>query len=179
MGMEIQIHTYAKNAHSTQTTAADADPFRSLHLGLFLLNTTDTVESTDRLNSWDHDTIKAYVTDGAPEDDAEPRVLFQNGLAMVMDSARQHCSFDGQDCWTVRVHPKISEISQSEGYLTGGQELTIKGWGFNGTEVSVEIDGIACEVVTAEREQITCITGATDFESATGYQPGQQGLTQV
>lgn len=96
-----------------------------------------------------------------------------------MPSARQHCSYDGQDCWTVRVHPKISEITQSSGFTSGGQELTISGFGFNGTDVSVTVDGVECVVSSNERETIVCVTGVTESESVVGYQPGQPGLTQI
>lgn len=125
------------------------------------------------MSGWGHDTFSAVVTDGPAEDDVEPHILYANGYGMIMPDARKHCSFDGEDCWTVRVHPRIKEISQADGWTTGGQELTIAGWGFNGTDVSVEIDGVACEVTSAKRDAITCVTGATDSESSSGYQPGQ------
>jgi hypothetical protein len=76
-----------------------------------------------------------------------------------MKSAR-HCSFDGTDCWYVKTHPKIDSISQSEGYKSGGQTLTIEGHGLNGTDISVTVDGVACEVTHSESKFINCVTNA-------------------
>lgn len=58
----------------------------------------------------------------------------------------KHCNFAGDDCWTVRTHPKIESISSNTGLTTGGQILTINGKGLNGTDVEVVIDGIPCEI---------------------------------
>lgn len=173
----MKMHFNAKSAHTSQVTADDNEPFRSVHLGLVLLDVEGLVEDDTRLASWSHDILNAIVTDGYCTNDTEPLILFQNGHAMIMDSARHHCSFDGEDCWTVRVHPKITEISKTYGYAAGGQELRISGWGFNGTDVSVKIDGVDCEVKSAERETIVCTTGLADSASEIGYQPGQPGLT--
>jgi len=45
------------------------------------------------------------------------------------------CDMSGTDCYTMRVHPRIDKISASEGYLNGGQTLTITGWDLEGTKV--------------------------------------------
>jgi hypothetical protein len=99
----------------------------------------------------------------------------QNGYAANTGST-SHCNFDGDDCWTVRTHPKIESVSAPSGYTTGGQEFTISGHGLNGTDVSVLVDGVACEVTEALSGAIQCVTGAKDTVSALGYQPGQPGL---
>lgn len=111
-GTEVFFHTFNKHAHHTSITAADADPFLSLKLGSFHLDTSDTITEQDfRLSGWSHDTFSAVVTDGPAEDDVEPHILYANGYGMIMPDARKHCSFDGEDCWTVRVHPRIKGIS--------------------------------------------------------------------
>jgi hypothetical protein len=53
----------------------------------------------------------------------EPRILFWNGLADLTYASKHHCNFKGDDCWTVRVHPRISKVSANTGYTTGGQRL--------------------------------------------------------
>ena len=98
-----------------------------------------------------------------------------NGYAANTGST-SHCNFNGDDCWTVRTHPKIERVSSSSGYTTGGQEFTISGHGLNGTNVSVLVDGVACKVTEALNGAIQCLTGAKDEVSALGYQPGQPGL---
>lgn len=105
---------------------------------------------------------------------------FRVGNAYLRESAK-HCNFAGDDCWYIKTHPKIDAISAVDGYTTGGQTLTISGWGLNGAtldDVSVTIDGVACKVTSSGLEEITCVTGATEAISNDGVsQPGSPGLT--
>jgi hypothetical protein len=102
-------------------------------------------------------------------------VLLYNGYALNTPTST-HCNFAGDDCWSVRTHPKIEGVSASSGFTTGGQEFTISGHGLRGTDVSVLIDGIACDVTESINGQITCVTGVKTETSTLGYQPGQPGL---
>lgn len=95
------------------------------------------------------------------------------GDAYLRQSAT-HCSFDGLECWNVRVHPVIESINAATGYTTGGQELQITGWGLSG-EAEVTVDGVSCQVTATTDTGITCRTSAS-VASTDGYQPGQPGL---
>lgn len=53
----------------------------------------------------------------------------------------------------------ISEISASEGYTSGGQEIEISGHGLDGASVSVQIDGVDCQVTRSANDKIICVTG--------------------
>jgi hypothetical protein len=81
----------------------------------------------------------------------------------------------------VKTHPKIDSISATAGYKTGGQELTITGWGFKGAtlaDTEVKVDGVACTVTSATMEEVKCVTGAASANSVSGVsQPGNPGLT--
>jgi hypothetical protein len=88
------------------------------------------------------------------------------------------CNFAGDDCWKVRVHPKIDSISHNTGYTTGGQLLKIQGYGLNGTDVSVLVDGVECDVKETSLNSISCVTRATESDSFSGYQLGQPGLSR-
>jgi hypothetical protein len=102
-------------------------------------------------------------------------VLLYNGYALNTKTT-EHCNFAGDDCWSIRTHPKIEGVSASSGFTTGGQNFTISGHGLNGTDISVLVDGVACEVSYNDTDEITCITGEKSEVSALGYQPGQPGL---
>ena len=106
---------------------------------------------------------------------------FRVGNAYLRDSAK-HCNFAGDDCWYVKTHPKIDSISAEDGYTTGGQRLTISGWGLKGEtkdDVIVEVDGVPCKVEEHGLEEIICTTGPSDAISNSGVsQPGSPGLTQ-
>ena len=111
-----------------------------------------------------------------------PEARFRVGNAHIRNRAR-HCDFTGTDCWYVKTHPMIESIDRSDGYTTGGQTLTINGWGLKGVtteDVEVTVDGVACEVQSHGKEQIVCKTGAADAISQAGVsQPGSPGLHQI
>jgi hypothetical protein len=77
------------------------------------------------------------------------------------------------------VHPKIDSISASEGYQTGGQSLTIQGFGLLGASSTVFIDGVDCivNILTSTDEILICETGSKSTPSILGPQPGQPGAT--
>jgi hypothetical protein len=146
-------------------------------MGQYLLDTEDIIEDEDRLNSFAHDTQYAIMTDGYAMNSTEPRILFYNGLAMLM-RGMTHCNFAGDDCWSVRVHPRIKSVTYNEGYTTGGQRIRIEGVSFNGTNIDVTVGGEVCDVTDSDLDYIVCMTNSAAVSSI-GYQPGQPGMTQI
>ena len=103
---------------------------------------------------------------------------FRTGNAFLRDSSR-HCNWAGDDCWHVKTHPKIESISVASGYQTGGQTLTVNGWGLKAeknSDAEVTVDGVACKVTETSAESLTCITGKTENVSFEGSQPGSPGV---
>jgi len=72
------------------------------------------------------------------------------------------CSYDNQTCYKLKTVPMISEIDFDSGYSTGGQNLTIHGYGFQSGDIEVEIDGVMCEVTKYDRYSVSCNTGASN-----------------
>jgi hypothetical protein len=158
-GSELYFQFNANLAH--HITPDEQPPYRSIHMGQYLLDTEDIIEDADRLNTNWHDTQYAIMTDGASMNSTEPKVLFWNGLAMIMRS-HTHCNFANDDCYVVRVHPSIDSVSYNQGYTTGGQRLELKGNSFNGTNVNVQVDGVNCTIYDRGLDYIKCITGGAD-----------------
>lgn len=48
----MKMHFNAKSAHTSLATADDDEPFRSVHLGLVLLDVDGLVEDDTRLKFW-------------------------------------------------------------------------------------------------------------------------------
>ena len=98
----------------------------------------------------------------------------------------------GDDCYYMRVHPRIDKITHkdgttlvTEGYLAGGQELIITGWDLEGTKVDgstvptdviVNVAGTPCTVTSSTSEKIMCVTGKASALSKAQAQPGHKGL---
>lgn len=106
---------------------------------------------------------------------------FRVGNAYLRESA-YHCNFAGDDCWYIKTHPKIDSISAADGYITGGQAITISGWGLKGVtldDVTVTVDGVDCTITSSTLDEITCVTNSAEGVSNDGVsQPGSPGLTQ-
>jgi hypothetical protein len=103
-------------------------PVQALKLGGESTDWKDTVPENYRLAAYQwRDPLTAYVSDNQfPSADVKPRAQFRVGDVMPLSTSK-HCNFDGDDCWSVRVHPMIDSLESSEGYTTGGQDLKILG----------------------------------------------------
>lgn len=125
--------------------------------------------------------IATRVGDNRPTKSAEPDINYSLvGRSFIRETAR-HCNFKGDDCWKVRVHPRIDSISAASGYLSGGQALEIKGFGLSGKDISVKVDGVGCLVNPAlsSDTSIICETGAKSTPSKVNVpQPGNYGATR-
>jgi len=160
---------------------AEADPVDFIKFSGTRTDFEEFFDSTRRLASNRIDTLFTRSGDQAPGK-SEPEVRFRVGNAHLRESSK-HCNFNGTDCWYIKTHPKIDSVSAASGFLTGGQEMTIKGWGLRGTslaDVNVTIDGVACKVTSFQMEEIKCVTGpATQVSLSNFTQPGSPGLTQT
>ena len=90
---------------------------RELSLGGISTNYLDTIDSDTRTNHWVVDApLTAYVSDTqAPAHNITPVVKLRVGHSYIRHTAK-HCKFhDTTDCWYLRVHPLIEEISDSVG----------------------------------------------------------------
>jgi hypothetical protein len=64
-GQEMWFHMNARGAHTDTITPASAAPYRSIHMGQYLMDTEDIIEDADRLSAWTHDMQYAVMTNGA------------------------------------------------------------------------------------------------------------------
>ena len=87
------------------------------------------------------------------------------------------CSYDNTDCYEARTVPVIFDISQKKGYLTGGQNLTVTGFGFNSKTIDVKIDGVNCVVTRFMTEKFDCTVESKGEVSQTeGNFQGSHGI---
>ena len=55
-----------------------------------------------------------------------------------------------------KIVPVIFGLSSNLGYTTGGQNLSISGFGFNGDNISVSVAGLPCNVSFYTNTIINC-----------------------
>lgn len=167
-------------ANEASTISADYDPVTHIKLSGVRTDYEGYIDYQTRLSSY---TVGALKTRSGNQHigNQVPEVRFRVGDAYLRESAK-HCNFAGTDCWYVKTHPMISKVSAADGYTTGGQTLTIDGWGLKGdalANVTVTVDGVDCKVTESTLEQIKCVTGAATTVSTTSVsQPGSPGFTQ-
>jgi hypothetical protein len=59
-------------------------------------------------------------------------------------------------------------LSSHKGYITGGQNFTVKGFGFRNGNIKATLDGQDCKVTSYYEESFSCEVAAKDSESVTG-----------
>ena len=125
--------------------------------------------------------ITTIVNNKKPSKSANPEInFFARGKPHFRETSK-HCNWAGNECWTIRIHPKIESISANSGYLEGSQTLMINGYGLLGTTTTVMVDGVECKVDKTKTtdEVLYCVTGAKATPSSLFAQPGQPGITET
>ena len=68
-------------------------------------------------------------------------MLWETGNAAVALQQATFCDYAGTNCYQGKSVPVIFSVSANSGYITGGQNLTVKGYGFDAGTVTAVIDG--------------------------------------
>jgi hypothetical protein len=86
-------------------------------------------------------------------------MLWETGYAIEHDTYMKTCLADNSACYKAKTVPVIFDISQKSGYLTGGQSMKVKGFGFNHKNIDVKVDGVACAVTKFSDSEFDCTVG--------------------
>lgn len=92
-------------------------------------------------------------------------MLWETGYAIHDEVMMRTCNFDASECYTAKTVPAIYSIDQKEGFTTGGQVITVKGFGFGSGTIRPTIDGVDCIVLSQSSEEFTCRAGAKETPS--------------
>jgi hypothetical protein len=149
-GQKIQWLVNPVGSLHERSVESDKEPIQELRIGGALTDWEGLIDSGTRPAWYDvggGGLLTTIVGGQPPAKSSEARARFRVGDSYMRHSAK-HCNWEGDECWHVRTHPVIDAISASEGYVTGGQELKISGFGLNGTDVQVTVDGVPCKVTS-------------------------------
>lgn len=119
-GMSVNFVMNPNLCHHSAHLPADWDPFYYLKIGDTLTDWEGLVDSSTRLKDWVTSSITTVVGKNKPAKSVNPDVSFSRFGRVNLKESSVHCSFDGTECWRIRVHPKIDNISAATGYLQGG-----------------------------------------------------------
>ena len=67
-----------------------------------------------------------------------------------------HCTYDNQTCYKALSVPAIFDISASETYKSGGQNLTVTGFGLDSPDILATLDGEDCAVTQHSLHSFSC-----------------------
>ena len=175
-----QLVTYVidiKHVHSPDVTPESSWPYEEMRIGDTLLQWDGRVSQSTRYAPFENTMVQATVTDIPAARDIDANILFHNGFAQKSMDTMIQCNFAGDNCYSTRIHPTVTGVSQAEGYTSGAQHLEITGVGFGGKTSEVTVDGVPCEVISRTKTTIKCVTGEVSKPSVGGEsQPGQHGL---
>ena len=74
-------------------------------------------------NEWHNVATPFTVTvgeDQPPAASVVPQAKFRVGDSVLREGSAKHCNFAGDECWYVRVLPKIDAIDKAFGLTSGG-----------------------------------------------------------
>ena len=117
--LKDKIKTLVKQVWSSKIPN-NWEPYSAIKLGDRTTDWEGLIDSTWRSASYKVTSIPTRIGDNKPAKSVEPDVNYTLvGRSFIRETAK-HCNFSGKECWTVRIHPKISKINASTGYLSGG-----------------------------------------------------------
>jgi IPT/TIG domain len=155
-----KINFWLNPANTTSDLPKGYEPFYYMKLGTELTDREGFVDATTRLQANVWSTASTRVGGNPSSKSVDPDINFSMFGRTFIRSSAKHCNFAGDDCWTVRVHPRVDGVSAASGYLDGGQVLKINGFGLSGQNISVKVDGVECLVDPSQStdKTITCET---------------------
>jgi len=160
-GGETFIHfdpRYVQNLNDNPIPE-DQKPFINARIGGTLIDFDDFVTNEDSYSAYTRNTVKGRVGDQNPSHNNSISMLWNTGNAQVLDWQALTCSYDNSTCYHAKTVPVIKQVSSHNGYTTGGQHLTIIGWGFNSPNITAIVDGVPCKVIKYQKDQFTCEIG--------------------
>ena len=155
--------------------------FINAKIGGILLDFEETVEYTDGFYGYGG-IANIFVTGQVGEIAAgqypEVSMLWEVGDTNTHSAQMVHCTYDNQTCFQTRTVPVIFDISSNTTYTTGGQNLTVRGYGLDGN-VTATIDGQECVVTKNSNDSFSCEVQPHSTPSTTNVsQQGSFGLTR-
>jgi hypothetical protein len=145
-GSDIAFWVDPRSAQMRQDVVFPELPFYKVLIDGYGVDFEGYLDETTRLNTYVPNQIRGFMGDIVPKNSSQIDFQFRVGYAQHMDSPMYRCAYDNTTCYKAKAVAVIYGISESQGYLTGGQEITVKGHGFANGTIDAKIDGVPCKV---------------------------------
>lgn len=173
--------TVVFNPKSTMNLIKDLDsdelPFINAKVGGNLLDFEFNVDFETGYNSWSRNTARGQVGENTISKLQDISMHWETGKATVNHVESTFCNFDQSDCYKAKSVPVIFGVSANSGYRTGGQNITVTGYGFDSGAIEARIDGHLCKVTQSSRTQFSCtVQAAPQASDLAKKYVGQHGM---
>lgn len=102
---------------------------------------------------------------------------WETGQAFILKQESTHCSYDNQTCYQARAVPVIHETSSNIGYTSGGQNLTVTGYGFDKGDITAKVDGQDCAITSQSLYSFSCeVTPKQEISVSDSDYAGSHGI---
>lgn len=113
--------------------------------------------------------------------DGHVSMTWSTGYSDINKVESQTCPYNMTGCYSAKYVPAIFSTNATEGYVTGGNTLQIKGSGFKAgmasPNVSVEVDSLACAITKLADDAIECtLKESAAVSNLTNPYIGQYGI---
>jgi hypothetical protein len=158
---EVQLVFDPKSIMSrVKDVDSDNLPFVQAKIGAANINFEGYVASSTGFRGWYPNSVRGKVGDQKIAKSLPVKMLWETGYAIDDQVKMQYCNYDATDCYHAKTVPAIYEVDQKDGYMTGGQVITVKGFGFGSGTIKATLDGVDCKVLTQTTTDFTCRAGS-------------------
>jgi hypothetical protein len=142
-------------------------PFVQAKIGTANINFEDYVGAGRTFRGWYPNQVRGKVGDQKIAKSLPVNMLWETGYAIHDEVQMQYCNYDASDCYHAKTVPAVYTIDQKNGYLTGGQIISVTGFGFGSGTIKATLDGVDCSVLTQTTTEFTCRAGSKESVSTT------------
>jgi hypothetical protein len=134
------------------------------------------VDHTTRFHHWAMNRVRGQIGELPIADNHTISMQWETGKARTLDHYATTCDIFNRTCYQAKTVPVIFDISDNVGYSSGGQNLTVKGHGFGGGNITATVDGANCVVTQFQDDSFSCEVQPKATISQPGLYPGSHGV---
>lgn len=159
---------------------SDELPWINVKINGALLDFDEQADFDISINSWNRNGIQALVGDQPISANQNVTMLWETGQAYNKEHKMKHCDFENKNCYQAKTVPVINTLSSNSGYVSGGQNLTVTGYGFGSGNIVAKVGDLPCAVTSHDKHSFSCtIKESGAVSDQTLNYVGQHGIRKT
>lgn len=120
-----------RSAQNRRSTTLPEFPFTEVRINGYGVNFEGFLEEDTVLSGYSKNQVRGVMGAITPNKSAEVNFRFRVGYALHQEATMIRCDYTNTTCYKAKAVARIDSISKQSGYTSGGQLVTVKGYGFN------------------------------------------------